>query len=249
MRTIYLNNSPKISMPVFSDEIEAETVHKKKWTFIGVYYLRELRDVFLVIRQYHHLTKKEVYQKVRDLVEKQNDNKVWQSVETRERDILEYHNALENLALIKYKKEENKFDILNFDIFKDSILNKDLSENDKGDFKNIFLNYSRFREVLNWFSQDFSFKKENLNGEVFENFDYNYLVNHSLPLYSFNRNSNKSVDSIIYNLEDNTPIYAIDTENKNFIRFWDVFTTIGEELGIMNSFSYQIGRASCRERV
>ncbi len=239
METIYLNHSKKIKMPILPDRIEMDSVLKKQWTFIGVYDLRELRDVFLVIKEYHHLSKSEVYQRVRELVKRTNADKNWQPADSRERDILEYQNALENLNLIDYDRNTRRFIITNFEVFQKSKLNQQkLLEQDKMDFKILFLNFSRFREILNWFSKDFSFLEENLEKEIFVDFDFNKLVNNTVPFYSFNRNGSKSVDSIIYSLEDNATIYTIDDSNKNFIRFWNVFSVLGEELNIVNSFSY-----------
>ncbi len=226
-------------MPILPDKIEGEGHYKKQWTFIGVYELRELRDVFLVIREYKNLPKAEVYQKIRELVKKENLDKSWQSKDTRERDILEYQNALENLNLIDYDKRTKLFIIKNYVAFAKSFINQPLSEQDNNDFKNLFLGYIRFKEALSWFATNKTLNTKGLEN-IINNVDYEYLSNNSIPLYTFNRNGNKSIDSVIYELKNDATIYTIDDSSKNFIRFWDVFTTIGEKLGIINSFSFPI---------
>lgn len=238
MKTIYLHKSKKIQLPILSD-LDYKTFFGKGWSFINIYSLRELRDVYLVIKNHKDKCKTEVYDIIKNKLERKK-NKQW-----TDRQILDYQNALDILGITDYNKTSKSFDIIG-NLFENSSINTKISEMERNEIKPFFLKNFRFKEFFNWFYQ----KKiliENEDAHKFieqiQGLDFQDFLQNNTYLYSFSLNNRKSVDSIIYDLKNQSDIFTISDEvhgktigNPNAIRFWDVFSVIGKELNSFDSF-------------
>lgn len=209
----------------FSSHIEAKKHQSKGWSFSNVYYLTELRDIFLVYKQYRPTSYKSFLQICTQLKIKPIQ-KVW-----TERKILEQTNALKNFGVIS--NETNEI-LVDFEF--SSTFNQPLSEKDKPFFKKIFLTYFRFCEITNWFinPNDKYIKKE--KPEI----DESYIINKSSPLFSIT-SENKFNDYFFLKLENNTDLFIINSEHDKSAeamkRFWDVFVKWGRQLNYIQKFN------------
>ena len=189
----------------------------KGWSYSNVYSLRELRDVYLLIEQNENKSNKEISSLIQKHVVP--EGKSWDS---SGRKALEYINALTNFNLIH--KNDNK------KAFRGAVINSDLSKSDIDEFKQIFLNYFRFKEIIAWFSTE---KIANIDQYFF---DINFLKNDTKPLFYFSSYT-RFTDSIIYDLKDNTDVYLLNPEMSHLMRFWDVFIKWGITLDLIEKFS------------
>ncbi len=109
----------------------------KRWSYSSVYFLRDLKDIFLLYAQNESLhTISDLYNICRlNGIESEN-KKDWTP-----RNLLELVNALKNFELLDKKTNRP----VNPDIFQSGI-NEPLTEHDQEVFKDIYFSYFRFKE-------------------------------------------------------------------------------------------------------
>jgi hypothetical protein len=207
---------------------EAFEEYEKGWGYSFVYSLTEIRDIFLMVKQHG-------VKSIPDFRESYVVGKVpYSKTKWEERRVLEILNSLINFGLI-----DKEYHILKSNYFADSSVGTPLTQSEKNIFKEIYLNYFRFKELLLLYMTPellFSSKKEIQNITEYE------LVHNSNILYSFTEEGNY-VDSFFIQLENNPLIYTIPECNKDgdknggVKRFWDVFMSWGENLGFLEKFN------------
>lgn len=216
-----ISNLPTKELPILSDK-EAAVKYNKGWSYSNVYFLQPVKDIYLIIKnsdstKLNNKNIREQYLKVTtDLSHK------WS-----ERKILEYVNGIKNFGLI-----DQDYKVL-IEVFNDSVAGNAITENDLIDFKNIFFNYFRFKEIASWYispTQETHRKFELVNIE--------WLTNCSKPLYAMK--DGKFFNKIILQLENNKAVYVIDEKSSHLMRFYEVFLKWSTELKLMEKFNLNL---------
>ena len=217
---IDLTHSKFIEIPLFSED-EAKTLSQmnKGWSYSYVYSFVEIRDVFVALKRFN----KTAFELSEFFSYCQGINLPFAKTKWNKRRLLEHLNALKNFGLIDP----------NCKIVKDEFITEigaSLAEQDKVLFRKIYFSYFRFKERISWFINPVPENKI----DFVESMTEAGFVKKSLPLFVFS-NKSRFTDSYIYNLDDNTTVYYIDSDKKNedLMRFWDVFVKWGLELGIL----------------
>ncbi len=218
---IDITYSVKNEIPSF-DETEAREIKNKGWSFSYVYNFTEIRDVFLALKAFHFNGLTAFTNYCKDI------HLPFERTEWSQRRILEHLNALKNFEIIdsEYKIKVN--------LFANSEIGSPLSSQDLSEFKSIYFNYFRFKEIFTWF----------INPDVNDRYTFvetlteKIIVKNSIPLFSFSDKS-RFTDSFFYSLDDDNPnIFFIDQEkNEDLMRFWDVFIKWGLVLNVLEKFN------------
>ncbi len=223
---ISLNNSETKRVHFLSD-FDYQKAFEKGWAYSFVYHFKEIRDVFLVLREIGFSNLKDFSKKFIEELNVEHIKTPWHS-----RRILEHINALVNFGLVS--QEEKK--IKDFSFFKNSEIGDPLTDSDLEDFKRIFFSYYRFQEIMSWFiSLDTEFKKDfiiSLNEKV--------VKDKSSLIYTFIRDSRFN-DTFLSDLKKDSTVYIIpnseEDKNEHLMRFWDMFIKWGTELSVIEKFS------------
>lgn len=217
-KEILLYKSKKIEIPSLTNEAHLEL--SKGWSFSNVYFLRELKDIFLLIEKYGYGNKSFIYLKCREEDLQSEGSKDW-----TERSILEYMNALKNFGLISIDGG-----ILKLGLF-ESKLGEELTLRDKEVFKNIFFSYFRFKEIISWMINPFEEKRLEIMSQINEDF----VCNNSKVIFSF-ISEGRFTNNFFFELKDNADLFYIDEKNSDLMRFWDVFLKWGTTLDLLDRF-------------
>jgi hypothetical protein len=122
----------------------------KGWSYSYVYYLRNLKDIYLLLYRYGGISIPKLLKICKtDNVQTEN-GKEW-----NERYLLEFVNALKNFDLIDTNNNPTS------DSLFESRINEPLTPRDKSVFVKIYANYFRFREFHNLFG-DFSNRENSM---------------------------------------------------------------------------------------
>ena len=122
----------------------------KGWSYSYVYYLRNLKDIYLLLYKYGGISIPKLLKICKtDNVQTEN-GKEW-----NERYLLEFVNALKNFDLIDTNNNPTS------DSLFESRINEPLTPRDKSVFVKIYANYFRFREFHNLFG-DFSNRENSM---------------------------------------------------------------------------------------
>jgi hypothetical protein len=202
----------------------------KGWSFSNIYNLRLLKDIYLIIAKKPKLPEKQLKDIIAiDVIfDKDNSGNTW---DDKGRKALEYINALKNFELI-----DNSNSIIK-ERFINSEVNESLSDSDIEDLKTIFFSYIRFREFSLCFLQK-NKRESKLTPDLISE---SVLKSFSSPVFAFSLKS-RFTDSLIYEFVDNPGIYSINEKMSHAMRFWDVFTTWGEILGLIEKINiFQLG--------
>lgn len=201
------------TLPILSDEEAGEKY--SKWSFVNIYSLRNLKDIYLISRLVENKTLKEITRKVNELV---ISKEKWE-----ERKVLEYLNALVKFGLLDsdYNYTGKYFEY--------SQINDDLTNNDIDVLSNIFFDYFRFKELSSWF----------VNPDHDSNSSFEYLskedfIYNSNPLYFYSER-NRFTDTFFTDIKDGKIKYTIESDI--LMRFWDVYLKWGVTLNILDRFN------------
>jgi hypothetical protein len=217
-KDINLYRSRKIELPSLTDEAHSEL--SKGWSLSYVYFLRELRDIFLLIEKYGYGSKSFILSKCKEEKLASEGDVDW-----TERNILERMNALKNFSLISKEGE-----ITHPNIFQ-STLGSELSIADKKVFKNIFFGYFRFREIISWMIDP----REENRLKIINAINEEFCINNSQVIFSF-ISDGRFTGSFFFDLKDNADIFFINEKNSDLMRFWDVFVKWGMTLDLLDKF-------------
>lgn len=201
------------TLPILPDYEAGEKY--SRWSFVNVYSLKNLKDIYLISLLVKKKTVKEVTKEVNELV---ISNEKWE-----ERKVLEYLNALVKFGLLDAEYNTNG------EYFATSKINDELTNNDIDTLTNIFFDYFRFKELSSWFVNPNN--DSNYNLSFFSKSDYIYNSN---PLYFFSER-NRFTDTFLTNLNDITVKYIIESDT--VMRFWDVYLKWGITLNILDKFN------------
>lgn len=217
--TFDIDELPKQELPILSDEEAGQRF--RKWSFVNIYSLNALRDIYILSKEVENKTVKSITLKVNENQIKKDIEKKW--IPFTERQVLENLNALVKFGLLNYDYSIKK------ECFEESKINSDLNENDKNTLKHIFIYYFRFRELSSWFIDP--------SIQFHENFDKLHesdFVEKSIPFYYY------SDECKFYNtfLRDfKKPIAKFIIQNDILMRFWDVYVKWGTTLGVLDRFN------------
>lgn len=195
------------------------------WGYFYIYHFREFKDIYLAVKEFN-FTSLPVFT---DLVIRKLKIKPVQTPWDREgRRINEYINAFKKLALLRENNE-----LVDRTLFLDSEIGNELTNNDLTIFKNLFFRYYRFREIMSWFLNPLNNVSRN---ELIENITEEKLISESKVIYSYS-NKSRFNDTFFFELKDNTPIYYINNDDEDFMRFWDVFISWAKNLGLVEKIN------------
>ncbi|MDR2947931.1 MAG: hypothetical protein LBV71_01855 [Prevotella sp.] len=218
-KDISLYKSKRIELPSLTDEAHSEL--SKGWSLSYVYFLKELRDIFLIIVKYKSVNKSFIWQKCKEEnVLPEGINNEW-----TERNVLERINALKNFGLISKEGE-----VVNSNIFISS-LGSELTVEDKNIFKSIFFQYFRFREIISWMINPYVENRLEIMSSIDES-NIKEKVQVTFPFI----NEGRFTNSFFFELKDNADIFYINDKNSDLMRFWDVFVKWGTTLDLLDRF-------------
>lgn len=217
-REISLLKSNRIELPSLTEEAHAEL--SKGWSFSYVYFFKELRDIFLLIKKFKTVNKSIIYSKcVQENVLPEGN------VDWNERNILERINALKNFGLITYEGE-----IINPYIF-NSELGENLTTQDYDVFKSIFFTYFRFREIISWLINPYEKNRIKIMSSITED----YAKNNAQLVFAF-ISEGRFVNNFIFELINDADTFYIQEKYGDMMRFWDVFVKWGTSLDLIDKF-------------
>lgn len=202
-----------IPLPILSDK-EAEQ-NFVQWSFVNIYSLQDLKDIYLITNMVEKKTIKEITEKVNELIPLKEK---WE-----ERKVLEYLNALVKFELLDVGYTTNK----NF--FIKSNISQGLTNEDITILKNVFFNYFRFKEISSWFISPT--EETHKLFDVYSSIDY---INLSNPLY-FCSERNRFTDTFFQDINNIDRKYIIESDI--LMRFWDVYLKWGTTLNILDKFN------------
>jgi hypothetical protein len=227
IKYIDLARSQTIVLP-FLREISYQERFNKGWSLSFAYYFSEIRDVYLAIKFRGYTNQKQFADECIDDLHLPYSQTPWDRDGRR---LLEQKNALQNFGLLDKNNQ-----IIDKNIFLNSIIGTPINDEERNVFKNIFFSYFRFKEIMSWFIDPEINDREELIESVCEN----KVIVESKTIFSFSQNS-RFTDSFIFELNDNAIIYYIPKEqkdnNEDLMRFWDVFVKWGLELSIIEKFN------------
>jgi hypothetical protein len=200
-------------LPILSDEEAGERY--SKWSFVNIYSLKDLKDIYLISILVECKTLKEISKKVNELIV---SSEKWE-----ERKVLEYLNAL-----VKFELLDSAYNIKKKH-FEGSQINSELTDKDCETLRSIFFNYFRFKEISSWFvnpEKEFHHKFDSLT-------EADYILK-SKPLY-FYSDKNRFTDTFLTDIEDGKTKYVIESDI--LMRFWDVYLKWGTTLNILDKFN------------
>lgn len=200
-------------LPILSDEEAGEKY--SKWSYVNIYSLKDLKDIYLISRLVENKTVKEITKSVNEFLISEEK---WE-----ERKVLEYLNGLVKFGLLDVAYN------LKGEYFKTSQINNELSNEDIDTLTDIFFEYFRFRELSSWFVNPDN--DSNFNLERYSKTDFIYNSN---PLYFFSER-NRFTDTFFTKTKDNTVKYIIESDI--LMRFWDVYLKWGVTLNILDKFN------------
>ncbi|MFZ4454936.1 MAG: hypothetical protein ACOYOT_01815 [Bacteroidales bacterium] len=229
MRTKYLDIAKsEITSISFMSNTDAFNLFRKGWGYSYVYSLKEIRDVFLALKENKFINIKQFAESY--IIGKIN----YAKQEWNIRRVLEVINALKNFDLIDNNcsviKSENSFT---------SQIGEELTANDIEIFKHIYITYFRFKELLILYLCPEIFAKNEIN---INEISIHRIIKESKPIFSF-CSAGRYVDSFFLTLTNAPRIYRIPEfneamdKNGGVTRFWDVFVSWGIQLGYLEKFN------------
>lgn len=210
----------------------AKQIGNKGWSFSYVYHFSEIRDIYLTVKQH----------RFNGLADFTNfcisSNLPYTKTPWNKRRILENLNALINFELIDRNYEITK------SVFNDSSIGNPITDSDLKIFKNIFLNYFRFKELHSWFID----LKKTGDYEFISQVNEADLQTNSKVLFTY-ANNGKFTDTFYYNLPNNLNIYRIDPDKyPEMLRFWDVYIKWGKNLKFIEKLNLNQIKSSSRNK-
>lgn len=221
MKSVDLTKSKTIPIS-FIDENEArnQSNTQKGWSFSYVFHFSELRDIYLILRDTEFSRPKDIYNNITRL------GLSYVRTPWEERRILEQINALKNFNLIGEEGTILK------NVFTESELGTDITNEELSVFSEIFFSYFRFREMHSWFIGIDSLNRSEMMKEVTREI----LKEESQVLFPFIKES-RFTDSFLTEIRDGATIFNINKKNEDLMRFWDVFVKWGQTLGLLEKIS------------
>jgi len=223
MNYIDLSKSKEYQLPILtSEEAKQFSNDGKGWNFSNIYYLLELKNVFIALKRIKYIDNVDFSNKaIKDKLPFAETT--WES-----RRILEHENALVNFGLIS--KERKPID--NF--FIEDEYSNILNETDIVLFKSIYHSYFIFKEIHSWLLNPVQDDHALFLSQVTEE----SLTKNSKPIFPFFIN-NRFNDAFIFSLSDNADIFRIpnDKHYGGLMRFWDVYVKWGTTLGVLEKFN------------
>ena len=223
MKTIDISKANREPLSILSTETYRDRTNKG-WSYSSVYSLEELRDIYMLLIDSD-------YKNLQDFTE----NKVKQVIiprgkEWTERRVLELLNAIVNIEWLEKDNLTGRFSKTSYSPnFKINSFGHDLSDSDKCIFQEVFFRYIRFREFIQLYLSNLS-----------ENLDF-VLKKESNPVYSIRKS--KYTDTFFSFIENSLKVKFIPDldgqgkKNTPCMMFWDVFTTWGKKLDLMEFFT------------
>lgn len=194
--------------------VPIQSASKKGWGYSFVYNLRDLRDIYLLLSQNIGRS----IQELLDICKKYNliseSGKDWTA-----RNLLEIVNAWINFGYVR--SIQHGYIIIRQAEF-NSDVNMPLDDNDKKIFLKIYFEYYKFKEFHSLFSTNRTEKR--LDGFV----------------YAFSQGI-RFVNNFFVPRTDT--LWTIDNSHKDMMRFWDVYTSWGIKLNVLdklNLFAFDI---------
>ncbi len=227
MKYINIDDSKIEHLEYMSNYEMKENSGGKGWGFNYVYSLKDLRDIYLIIKENN-------FERIADLLEKVNKElKFEEPWEIRR--LLEPLNALRNFNYVTQETIS-----ISRNAFESSKIKSELNQNDIIELTSVFFSYPRFREVISWFLYP------NTKLKCFDSLDE---LTNTRVLFAFSRIS-RFTDTLIYDLHSNCTLFSLEKPNDlkisdQMYRFWDVFSAWGRSLNLlekvdMRYFGYYI---------
>ena len=193
---------------------QEESEEGKRWSYSFVYFLEDLRNVYRLYDNYNINSIPALYAKCMELGLKSWSGKSWS-----QRNLLEQANALKNFGLLSV--EDNK--VKTKGLFDATRPEAPLSLEEHSVFKDIYLNYFRFKEFHKLFVLD----KETIKEDE--------LFNNSTPVYYYMEES-RFTNRFLLKREPEPLVVGIEPSHADMMRFWDVFLKWGSTLKMLQKY-------------
>lgn len=229
---IDIQKLPARKLPILSDDEAGERFCK--WSFVNIYSLTTLRDIFNIVQEVEKKTVKSVTAKVNEVKLNKDRERKYQPLTERQ--------VLENLnALVKFELLQSDYSIKKR-CFVNSEIDSELSENDKKELNDIFFSYFRFRELSSWFIDPSPYFHKK-----FEDLQKGDFIQRSQPLFFYSENS-RFYNTFIRSTQNPKAKYFID--NDVLMRFWDVYMKWGTTLNILDKINLsEIGNETNKKEI
>ena len=112
-------------------------MEEKGWSYSSVYFLEDIRDVYILYKACVYRTIEDIYDKIKEADTVNGKQRKW-----TKRQVLEIVNALRNFGLLSLDGKTLK------NVLFETEIGQPLSEKDKEIFVDIYLNYFRFKAML-----------------------------------------------------------------------------------------------------
>jgi hypothetical protein len=225
-RAIDLSRSEYRSLNITPEPPKNSSAQKNKgWSFINIYHLVELRNIYLALKRYSFQGGIKNFSTFCS-GEVPFENKPWTY-----RKVEEYLNALRNFQIL------NPDNTIQEGVFSDKPMDMPLDEDDHNSLRRIFYTYFRFKEIHAWFLDIHSPDRKT----VIQRASVSELTAGSHPIFAFSYNS-RFKDAFISALADNATIVYLDNNvsiARQVMRLWDVYIQWGKTLGVLEYFSLQ----------
>lgn len=181
---------------------------KKGWGYSFVYNLRDLRNIYLLLNQNDETSIQELLSFCKGSNVISESGKEWTS-----RNLLELVNAWVNFGYVKSASHGYKV-IKNADFSTD--FHSELNEVDKNIFRYIYKSYYKFREFHKLFSK---------KGAGIRTDGYVYAFSQGVRFVN------------CFLIPTTQTVWTISDSHKDMMRFWDVYTSWGTKLSMLDKFS------------
>lgn len=186
-------------------------MEEKGWSYSSVYFLEDIRDVYILYKARVYRTIEDIYDKIKEADTVNGKLRKW-----TKRQVLEIVNALRNFGLLSLDGKTLK------NVLFETEIGQPLSEKDKEIFVDIYLNYFRFKEFHSFFLQASKYTIDDLQN------------NSQMILTSIT--SGRFINFVIRKIGDQIETTEFADKYSAVKRFWDVYLKWGTFLGLLNKF-------------
>lgn len=189
-------------LPIELLEPQREPDEGKRWSYSFVYYLEDLRNIYRLYDECKIDSIPSLFQKCNKTGLRSWSGKTW-----NQRNLLEQVNALKNFKLLSV--DDNR--VITKGLFFNTKPEDPLSKDEMKVFREVYLNYFRFREFHQLFSNS-----------------------NTIAYYI---DGGRFTNRFLLDIEEPSQIVGIGDEHADMMRFWDVFLKWGQSLGMLKKYS------------
>lgn len=185
----------------------------KRWSYSFVYYLEDLRNIYILYDEKKISGIPELLRYCKELDVKSRSGKQW-----TQRNLLENVNALKNFGLLSLDNTAVEKDLFPKHGFDDELTSEELVV-----FKNIFFKFFRFQEFHQLFLREG------------DDVSMDNIMESSHPILLYMQNS-RFTNHFMTVGDDESKIWEISDSHSDMMRFWDVYVKWGTSLDLLRKY-------------